>query len=140
MPEVSTMYDRVGGESFFEDLTQRFYRDVATDPVLRRIYPEETDALEAARLHLKWFLIQFWGGPRIYAERRGLPQLRMRHAPFTITAVERDAWFRHMSEAVKTAGLKPLDEAQMLGYFAPAATAMINSEAGVNPEDASFLP
>jgi hemoglobin len=140
MPELSTMYGRAGGERFFEELTTRFYREVAVDPLLRPLYPADDGAFEASRLHLKWFLIQYWGGPQVYAERRGEPRLRMRHAPFKITAVERDAWYRHMSDAVKAAGLKPLDETQMLGYFASAATAMINAEAGAGPQDASFLP
>lgn len=134
------MYERVGGDAFFEKLTQRFYGEVATDPILRPLYPADDEGLEAARLHLKWFLIQYWGGPQVYAERRGLPRLRMRHAPFRITMVERDAWYRHMSDAVKATGLKPLDEAQMLGYLAAAATAMINAEAGADPDSPPFSP
>jgi hemoglobin len=121
------MFDRVGGEVFFEELTRRFYRAVADDPVLRRLYPEDDDQFEEARHHLELFLIQFWGGPSKYNAERGEPRLRMRHAPFRIGRTERDAWVQHMTDAVRSMGLGGLDETQMLGYFANAATAMINS-------------
>jgi len=125
MGPASTMFDRAGGEDFFESLTRRFYDAVAADAVLRPLYPADPLAFEAARIHLKLF--QFWGGPTVYQSSRGQPQLRARHARFTIGAAERDAWVHHMSEAVRDAGLKPLDETQMLSYFASAATALVNT-------------
>jgi hemoglobin len=126
---ASTMYQRAGGDAFFETLTERFYAAVAEDPVLRPLYPDDPEELEAARGRLRDFLIQFWGGPPIYHERRGPPQLRMRHVPFAIGRAERDAWVTHMSAAVRAGGLRPLDQQQMLAYFEAAATQMINREA-----------
>ena len=35
------MYERAGGEAFFETLTDRFYAGVASDPVLRPLYPSD---------------------------------------------------------------------------------------------------
>ncbi|MBO0693885.1 MAG: globin, partial [Acidimicrobiaceae bacterium] len=86
---TSTMFDRVGGAPFFEELTQRFYRGVATDPTLRKLYPTDPAAFEASRRNLRDFLIQYWGGPTTYSDQRGHPRLRMRHAPFAIGAPER---------------------------------------------------
>jgi hemoglobin len=123
------MFDRVGGEPFFDALTQRFYDAVADDPVLRPLYPDQDDAFEAARVHLRDFLIQYWGGPSTYSEQRGHPRLRMRHAPFAIGAPERDAWLRHMVAAVKEAGLPGLDEMQMLSYFESVAMHLVNQPA-----------
>ena len=37
---IPSLYDRAGGMSFFEGLVARFYAGVATDPVLRPLYPE----------------------------------------------------------------------------------------------------
>lgn len=122
------MYERVGGDAFFETLTRRFYAAVATDPVLMASYPSDPEAFEEARRHLCGFLIQFWGGPQTYSEERGHPRLRLRHQPFVIGKAERDAWVRHMADAVRAAGLSSLDEAQMLAYFESAATALINAE------------
>lgn len=125
----STMYDRVGGDAFFDVLTSRFYARVAGDPVLSPLYPSEPSGLEAARQHLRDFLIQFWGGPTTYSQARGHPRLRLRHAPFVIGQAERDAWVRHMTAAVDESGLRGMERAQMLGYFESAATAMINAAA-----------
>jgi hemoglobin len=119
-----TLYDRVGGAAWFDALTIRFYDAVADDPVLRPLYPDD---LTPGREHLRDFLIQYWGGPTHYSDARGHPRLRMRHVPFTIGAAERDAWFAHMAAAVRAGGLAPDDEAEMLAYFANAATHLINA-------------
>ena len=73
------------------------------------------------------FLVQYWGGPGTYSEQRGHPRLRMRHAPFPIGDVERDAWFRHMADAVRGGGLPPEVEASVLAYFESASTHLINA-------------
>ena len=126
MTDGPTLYDRAGGRPFFEILTRRFYEGVASDPVLRPLYPDDEEGLEAARLHLELFLVQYWGGPADYNDVRGHPRLRLRHAPFEIGQAERDAWVGHMTEAVKAAGLSPLDEMQMLSYFTTSATHLVN--------------
>ncbi len=129
MTDSSTLYDRVGGRPFFESLTRRFYEGVAGDPVLRRLYPDDEEGFEAARLHLELFLVQYWGGPATYNATRGAPRLRMRHVPFAIGPAERDAWLHHMTEAVKEAGMAPLDEVQLLGYLNTAAEHLVNRPA-----------
>ena len=120
------MYERVGGEAFFDTLTARFYAAVATDPVLRPLYPESPAPFEAARQHLKLFLIQRWGGPPVYRAERGEARLGLRHQRFPIGPAERDAWLRHMSAAVKAGGLRPLDESQMLSFFEAMANHLLN--------------
>jgi hemoglobin len=126
MTGVPTMYERVGGDAFFDQLTGRFYSEVRQDPVLRPLYPEDDEGFEQARRHLRDFLVQYWGGPDTYNQTRGAPRLRQRHVPFAIGAPERDAWLTHMTEAVRAAKLHPLDEAQMIGYFNAAAATLTN--------------
>jgi len=118
------LYERVGGEAFFAALVDRFYDGVALDPVLRPLYPTD---LSGSRAHLSLFLAQYWGGPPVYNELRGHPRLRMRHAPFVIGSLERDAWLRHMTDALVGAGLSPEDEAEMLAYFEMAARQLMNA-------------
>ena len=118
----TSLYERVGGDEYFHSLVDRFYEGVEADPVLRPLYPED---LGPARFHLAEFLVQYWGGPRRYNERRGHPRLRMRH-PFPIGTAERDAWFRHMSEAVAASGASAEDTRELLAYFDMAATSLIN--------------
>jgi len=125
---VSTLYERVGGEAFFVDLVGRFYLGVAGDPLLRPLYPD--DLKEPAR-HLALFLSQYWGGPGTYSEERGHPRLRMRHAPFVIGVGERDAWLRHMGEALTTleteGRIEAADAAELRAYLDMAANTLVNS-------------
>ena len=118
-----TAYARWGGEPFFVALIERFYEGVATDPLLRPMYPDD---LTDSKAHLALFLIQYWGGPPRYGEERGHPRLRMRHAPFPIGSAAADAWLRHMTDAVVAAGLAPADEEELLGYLTMAARSLIN--------------
>jgi hemoglobin len=119
-----TVYELAGGEETFRLLVARFYSAVAEDEVLRAVYPEEE--LSGARERLTLFLIQYWGGPSTYNERRGHPRLRLRHQPFAIGQVERDAWLGHMTAAVESLNLAPAVRKELLDYFDTASTAMIN--------------
>ena len=122
---TKSVYELAGGEPAFRLLVQRFYEGVASDPILRPVYPEEDLAGATERLTL--FLIQYWGGPSTYSERRGHPRLRMRHQPFVIGQRERDAWLAHMTAAVESLDLAPAVRKALLDYFETASTAMINS-------------
>ena len=119
-----SVYELAGGEPVFRLLVQRFYAQVATDPVLRAVYPEEDLAAATERLTL--FLVQYWGGPATYSEQRGHPRLRMRHRPFAIGQAERDAWLGHMTASVESLDLAPAVRKALLDYFETASTAMIN--------------
>jgi hemoglobin len=119
-----TLYDLVGGEEPFRRLVARFYQGVAADPVLRPLYPEQD--LGPAEERLRMFLVQYWGGPRAYSRQRGHPRLRMRHAPFAIGERERDAWLRHMREAVDSLGLPPDHAEPLWRYLEMAAHSMQN--------------
>lgn len=119
-----TPYDLFGGEAFFTDLVARFYSRVATDDVMRPMYPEAD--LAAAERRLRLFLMQYWGGPGTYGEERGHPRLRMRHAEFRIDGVARDRWLTHMAEAMAEMKMAPAAEAELWKYFVGAAFAMQN--------------
>jgi hemoglobin len=125
---VDALYDRVDGERFFVELVDHFYLGVAGDPLLRPLYPED---MTEARQHLALFLMQYWGGPPTYNEQRGHPRLRMRHMPFVIGPAERDAWLRHMLEAVThmadATGLTASDVEELRAYFEMAAHQLVNA-------------
>jgi hemoglobin len=123
------MYERLGGMAFFEVLTERFYAKVATDQVLRPLYPDD---LERPRQRLCLFLAQFWGGPRDYDALRGSPHLRARHEPFRIGPREHDAWLEHMTAAMKETGLGALEETQLLSYFKSVASHLVNAHDGID--------
>ena len=120
---TDTFYDEIGGEETIRTIVHRFYAGVAEDEVLRPLYPEED--LGPAEERFRLFLVQYWGGPTTYSDTRGHPRLRMRHLPFSIGTVERDAWLRHMRAAVDAAIPKAARE-PMLDYFERAATFLMN--------------
>ena len=128
MSHPQQFYTDVGGAPVFEKLVARFYEEVAQDDVLRPLYPEED--LGPAEVRLRMFLEQYWGGPRTYSDQRGHPRLRMRHAPFRIGYLERDAWLRCMHTAVAEIDAKTLDDAhrqELIAYLEMAAQSMVNS-------------
>jgi len=119
-----TFYEAVGGEETFRRLVHGFYQRVAADPELRRVYPSKD--LGPAEEHLRMFLIQYWGGPGTYSERRGHPRLRMRHVRFRIGEAERDAWLSHMRAELDEIALpEPLDR-QLWQYLVMAAHSLVN--------------
>jgi hemoglobin len=120
-----SFYAAVGGEPTFRAIVARFYALVASDDLLRALYPEED--LGPAQERLTLFLMQYWGGPATYSEQRGHPRLRMRHHPFKIGPGERDAWLRAMRVAVDEAGLSDAHREQLWAYLESTAHHMINS-------------
>lgn len=123
-----TFYEAVGGAETFRAIVSRFYELVAEDEILRPMYPEED--LSGAEDRLRMFLEQYWGGPRTYSELRGHPRLRMRHMPFRISPIARDAWLRCMHTAVASIDSATLDDEHrriLLDYLEMAAHSMVNS-------------
>lgn len=122
---MQDFYERVGGQPVFEELTRTFYKGVATDPILKPMYPEED--LEPARVRLQLFLEQYWGGPTAYQETRGHPRLRMRHSVFKINPAAKEAWLMHMEHAVKELSISELDRDELWDYLERAAHSMLNT-------------
>lgn len=121
---MSTFYEQVGGEKFFADLVSQFYAVVATDPVLRPMYPESD--MKGAATRLQWFLEQYWGGPSTYQENRGHPRLRMRHSEFHVDSAARDAWLSAMRQAVENMEIDLNLKQELWSYFEMAAHSMVN--------------
>lgn len=118
-------FDEVGGHDTFARLTAKFYEGVAADPVLKPMYPEED--LEPARERLQLFLEQYWGGPTTYSDTRGHPRLRLRHQSYKINPDARQRWLDHMTSAVDSLELAPLQRETLMDYLTRAATAMLNT-------------
>ena len=122
---AGNFYERVGGSATFKQLVDKFYQGVASDDILRPMYPEED--LGPAALRLQMFLEQYWGGPTTYQEQRGHPRLRMRHQPYKINPLARERWLLHMRAALDSLELPHLLEAELWAYLDRAATAMLNT-------------
>ena len=122
--DTTNYYELFGGEVFFADLVSQFYAHVATNEILRPMYPESD--MKGAAHRLQIFLEQYWGGPTTYQEERGHPRLRMRHAQFVINTAARDAWLNAMRVAVDGVELDAALKDQLWGYLEMAAHSMVN--------------
>ena len=120
-----TLYEQMGGAPTFRRLVEVFYAGVADDEVLRPLYPEQDLGPAADRLRM--FLEQYWGGPTTYSDQRGLPRLRMRHAPFPVDSLARDQWLLHMRAAVDAVDHPPELETQLWDYLVMAAHSLVNT-------------
>lgn len=113
LAKASTYYDKVGEENF-RMLIDDFYDRLSRDPLLRNMYPEN---LEPSKERLFLFVIQYFGGPQTYSERRGHPLLRARHVNFPVTEEARKHWIGHMAYALER---NPMDDEAkefLMGYF-----------------------
>jgi hemoglobin len=123
--DTTNYYELFGGEPFFSDLVSQFYVRVATNEILRPMYPERD--MEGAAQRLKMFLEQYWGGPTTYSEERGHPRLRMRHAGFHIGPAAKNAWLSCMREAVEGMEMEKEAQEKLWRYLEGAAEHLLNS-------------
>jgi len=123
--QTMSFYEEIGGEPTIRAIVDRFYAGVAEDPLLRPMYPEEDLGPAADRFAL--FLMQYWGGPTTYSERRGHPRLRMRHAPYAVTPRAAEHWLAHFRAGLDEAGLTPEQDARFWEYATHAAQFMVNT-------------
>jgi hemoglobin len=122
---TTTFYDEIGGEATIRAIVHRFYQGVATDGVLRPMYPEAD--LGPAEERFALFLVQYWGGPSTYSENRGHPRLRMRHAPFKVTPAAAERWLVHFRAGLDSADLTPEQDERFWDYVTHAAQFMVNT-------------
>ena len=93
-------YDLMGGDAGIRHLADRFYDLMDTAPEAATIRKLHAASLKASRDKLYMYLTGWTGGPPVYVERHGHPQLRMRHFPFPISTRERDEWLWCMDRAL----------------------------------------
>jgi hemoglobin len=97
---ADSVYARLGGAPAIHALVKRFYELMDELPeayTVRRLHPE---SLAGSEDSLFKFLSGWFGGPPLYAQERGHPRLRMRHAPYAIGNTERDEWMLCMRQAL----------------------------------------
>ena len=122
---MTDYYQQFGGAEFFTKFVDDFYDGVKDDPILRPLYPEAD--LAPAKKRLLMLLEQYWGGPDTYSQERGHPRLRMRHAPYAIGFAARDAWLKHMQNALAKQDLTDELKETLWSYLSTAADSMVNT-------------
>lgn len=139
-PPNATVYERLGFDGF-DLLTRGFYDAVPHDDILGPMYrrhlarehnvdPGDAAALgphmEQARVRLRDFLVQRFGGPTTYSDQRGHPRLRMRHMPFSIDHAAAERWLEVMFAALDDLNLEPDLYRELRVFFTQTALFMVN--------------
>ena len=119
------LYELIGTDGFTR-LVAAFYKGVVTDDILGPLYPAHDIA--GAEQRLREFLIQRFGGPDTYSQRRGHPRLRMRHARFRVNPAARDRWLALMDKALAELQFSPQAEQMLRQFFADSGTFLINAD------------
>lgn len=117
-----TIYESLGEEKI-KTLVHHFYQHVTESPELRKLYPED---LAPAEERLFLFLIQVFGGPQTYMEKRGHPMLRKRHFQWPIDTQMRNTWLNCMIKAIDSVEMDNNIKEGIISYFVKAANHMVN--------------
>lgn len=114
------------GADGISDLVAAFYRRVRNDDLIGPMYPD--DDWEGAQRRLAGFMIYRFGGSDDYIQQRGHPRLRMRHAPFSIGAAERDRWLEIMASAMDEVAIPKEIYLNLKTFFEQVADFMRNRQ------------
>lgn len=123
--EALTLFEEIGGEETIRNLVKAFYPKVYRDPDLSPLFP---DGVEGIMRKQYLFLTQFTGGPPLYSDQYGPPQMRQRHLAFEITPRRAEAWLRCMKEAMDDIGLSGHARQWFYERLTQVAGIMVNTQ------------
>ena len=93
------------GEAGVFSMIEDFYRRLAGSEI-RHLFPQTEAALIEASKRNASFFVQILGGPSLYSERFGPPQMRKRHLAFDITEAAKEVWLACFFEILDEAPAK----------------------------------
>jgi hemoglobin len=123
-----TPYEILGGEAGVQQLVHRFYELMDQLPeayTVRQMHPE---SLAGSAQSLFEFLSGWFGGPALYAAKKGHPRLRMRHAPYAVGPKVRDEWMLCMTQALTEQVADTVFRDTLITTFAQMANHLINAD------------
>lgn len=120
----ATLFERLGEENL-RLLVDRFYDLVFKNEQIAYLFKTDKEEIKEKQ---RLFLTQFLGGPALYTERFGHPQLRARHLPHPITEHHAVAWLSCMSAAVTSLPVEEALKEELFKRFIPTAMFMVNTE------------
>ncbi|NOQ88334.1 MAG: globin [Gammaproteobacteria bacterium] len=106
---TESLYSRLGGEVVLRDFVDYLYDFMEVTPEVANVRKMHQKDLSHTRDRLFMFLSGMLGGPPLYAEAFGHPQLRRKHLHFEIGNEERDQWLSCAQHAV--------DQLDISGYL-----------------------
>ena len=120
----ATLYEQLGAENLMM-LVNRFYDLVFDDDQISHLFKTDKEVIKEKQ---RLFLTQFLGGPPLYSEQYGHPQLRARHLPHAIGQDDAVAWLSCMSSAITSLPIETSLKDELFKRFVPTAMFMVNQE------------
>jgi hemoglobin len=136
-----TLYEWAGGQTKLEQLTTRFYQQVAHDDVLAPIFAHMDG--QHPRF-VAQFIAEVFGGPAAYSQTRGgHAHMIQRHLNRHLTETQRRRWFDLLLTTADEVGLPsdPEFRSALVGYLEwGSRLAVINSQDDTEPDGTSPMP
>jgi hemoglobin len=120
----ATLFERLGEENL-RLLVDRFYNRVFEDERIAHLFKTDKELIKEKQ---RLFLTQFLGGPALYSQQYGHPQLRARHLPHIIREDDAIAWLSCMSAAITSLSVDESLKEELLKRFVSTAMFMVNTE------------
>lgn len=117
-----TLFDRLGEENL-RLMVDRFYDLVFQNEQIAHLFKTDKDVIKEKQ---RLFLTQFLGGPPLYTNQFGHPQLRARHLPHPIEQEDAVAWLSCMSTAITSLPVEEALKDELFKRFIPTAMFMVN--------------
>jgi hemoglobin len=118
-----TLYERLGHDNL-QLLVDRFYDLVFQDERISRLFKTDKNVIKEKQ---RLFLTQFLGGPPLYSNLYGHPQMRARHLPHPIEQDDAVAWLACMSRAIHSLSIDESLKEELFKRFIPTAMFMVNT-------------
>lgn len=119
-----SLYDQLGEENL-RLLVDRFYDLVFEHEQIAHLFKTEKGVIKEKQ---RLFLTQFLGGPPLYSQQYGHPQLRARHLPHPIGPDDAVAWLSCMSSAITSLTIEKSLQEELINRFIPTAMFMVNKD------------
>lgn len=120
--ENESLYYRLGKENL-DLLVERFYDLVFVNDQIAHLFKNDKEDIKGKQ---RLFLSQFLGGPALYSEKYGHPQMRARHMPHPITETDAIAWLHCMSQAIGSLPISEELKDELFMRFPSTAMFMVN--------------
>jgi len=117
-----TLYEKLGPDNL-ATLVDQFYEFVFADAQISHLFKSSKEEIKEKQ---RLFLTQFLGGPPLYTERFGHPQLRARHMPHPIGEDDANAWLSCMARALGVLEIEESLKDELFQRFVPTALFMVN--------------
>lgn len=108
----NSLYEILGEEGIRNMISDLY--DLLIVSEISDLFPADKEEFRLAKQHAADFLIQRFGGPDYYKQRRGNPVLVKRHKPFSISPQGRIVWLNCYREVLLK---QKLPEKPMLEYW-----------------------